>query len=425
MTTIYKIFFITSFFGMACVSGDDKKTGGDAQQHGHELHGQAKKEPEKKYTCPMHPEILSNEPGKCPKCGMNLVESTGNENKEIKDEISLLLKPANEYIRSEVKMIVPQQKEIQLELKGTGKITYDDREKFSVAARIDGWIEKSFVKYRHQPVSKGQKLVEIYSRELETEQENYIFLLKNDAENHSLIEATEKKLKLAGLSSEQIAEIRLSGKTLKTITVYSTASGILDDKTSSKTNAEEMKMQNSVNENLVLKQGDYVKKGETLFTIYNTRKVWAVIRFPGNQAAWIKTGQPAEVFTDTQNPLRIKGNVDFIEPVYENGEKYISVRIYLNNPNGNLKIGMFVNAIAGAGNHNGIFVPASSVVHLGNNKVVFKKDDGLFYAVKVVTGTTSGNSIEIISGISQNDSIAENGQMLTDSESFIKMNSNE
>lgn len=86
---------------------------------------------------------------------------------------------------------------------------------------------------------------------------------------------------------------------------------------------------------------------------------------------------------------------------------------------------MFVNAIAGAGNHNGIFVPASSVVHLGNNKVVFKKDDGLFYAVKVVTGTTSGNSIEIISGISQNDSIAENGQMLTDSESFIKMNSNE
>ena len=25
-----------------------------------------------KYTCPMHPEVAMNKPGKCPKCGMNL-----------------------------------------------------------------------------------------------------------------------------------------------------------------------------------------------------------------------------------------------------------------------------------------------------------------------------------------------------------------
>jgi hypothetical protein len=28
------------------------------------------------YTCTMHPEVLSNKPGKCPKCGMTLVKKT-------------------------------------------------------------------------------------------------------------------------------------------------------------------------------------------------------------------------------------------------------------------------------------------------------------------------------------------------------------
>jgi len=36
-----------------------------------------KKVPEKEvYTCPMHPEIAMDKPGKCPKCGMNLVKKT-------------------------------------------------------------------------------------------------------------------------------------------------------------------------------------------------------------------------------------------------------------------------------------------------------------------------------------------------------------
>lgn len=27
----------------------------------------------KTYTCPMHPEVVSDKPGNCPKCGMKLV----------------------------------------------------------------------------------------------------------------------------------------------------------------------------------------------------------------------------------------------------------------------------------------------------------------------------------------------------------------
>jgi len=40
------------------------------------------------YTCPMHPEVQSEEPGKCPKCGMFLVEKTDHDSSDHKHQAS-------------------------------------------------------------------------------------------------------------------------------------------------------------------------------------------------------------------------------------------------------------------------------------------------------------------------------------------------
>ncbi|MDB5119368.1 MAG: hypothetical protein JWN56_586 [Sphingobacteriales bacterium] len=39
------------------------------------------------YTCTMHPEVTSNKPGKCPKCGMDLVK---NETSQLPDSAAVL-----------------------------------------------------------------------------------------------------------------------------------------------------------------------------------------------------------------------------------------------------------------------------------------------------------------------------------------------
>ncbi|HSZ73015.1 MAG TPA: heavy metal-binding domain-containing protein [Cytophagaceae bacterium] len=38
------------------------------------------------YSCPMHPEVVTNAPGKCPKCGMDLVKKEPTEKMEMKPD---------------------------------------------------------------------------------------------------------------------------------------------------------------------------------------------------------------------------------------------------------------------------------------------------------------------------------------------------
>ena len=51
-------------------SNSNKKTTESTQMNEHE---------KIQYTCSMHPEVVKDEPGKCPKCGMELIEKKDHE----------------------------------------------------------------------------------------------------------------------------------------------------------------------------------------------------------------------------------------------------------------------------------------------------------------------------------------------------------
>ena len=151
------------------------------------------------YTCPMHPETIRNKPGKCPICGMELVKKE-TAVKVSGVELESLLKPTNEFVVSSIPVTTIQKREEKIEVAALGNIAYDTRQVGSISSRVSGRIEKLYVRYRYQRVSKGQHILDIYSPEFLTAQQNLLFLLKNDAVNNTIIQASREKLLLLGMS---------------------------------------------------------------------------------------------------------------------------------------------------------------------------------------------------------------------------------
>lgn len=386
----------------------------------HEAHKYEAKENKKEFTCPMHPDIIKDKPGQCPICGMDLVEKNSNGKTEPHNEMDLLLKPTNEYVVGNIKTIAPKNMELPLEIEASGIITYDTREINSVSARVNGWIEKLYIKYQYQPVIKGQKLMDIYSKELVTEQENYVFLLNNDTDNASLIKSTEKRLLLLGLTESQVEEIKKTKKSFQTITIYSPYNGHLHELSGVDPSSDKgMSMNDKSQTSLSTKEGMAVTKGQTIFNIYGTNRVWAEVNIYNESIKYLKNGMRVLLTINGDIDNKIDAVIDFIEPKSKNNNTTV-IRIYLNNLNQKLKIGTLLRARINVEKINGLFIPSFSVTHLGNSEIIFIKEGNIFKSRNVTIGTISGDYVEVISGINAGDSIAENAQMLMDSEGFIK-----
>jgi len=371
----------------------------------------------KKYTCPMHPEIIRDKPGQCPICGMDLVEIKETGEKVSDKQLELLLKPTNEYVLSKIKTIRLSHQEMPLEFELTGRITYDTRLINTVASRVSGRIEKLHVKYRYQPVKKGEKLMDIYSKDLLTEQENLLYLLKNDSENQDLIAAATKKLKLMGLSEEQLAHLKKTGKSSAVITIYSPYSGHIHELVT-QTETSGMNGNESMQQELLVREGMYVEKVQAVFNIYNTEKVWCILNFYPGDENFMKKGDKVRLKIDGVTE-EITATLDLIEPMLRPGQKTSSARVYLDNTDGLIKIGSNATGYVERKAQGGNFIPETAVLHLGANQVAFVKSGDAFISRRIETGSRYGGWTQVLAGLDSTDVIAENAQLLMDSETFV------
>ena len=408
---------------------------------GHD-HSAMPHDPSAVYTCPMHPEIVRDEPGSCPICGMNLVKKEniapdslglGNHPAPTAD-LDFLLKPTYAYVLSSIRTVRPARKTLTDSIEAPGYLAYDARKVQSISARFGGRIERLYVKYPFQPLKKGQRILDLYSPEIATAQQDLIFLLENDAANTVLIENARSRLSLLGLTSAQVAEVEKTRKASLSLPLFSPYDGLVFEKNMPAPAAvagEGMGAEASPDRpptasassggELSLREGMYVQKGQRLFSVQDISTVWAVLEcYPADVPA-VKVGQAVSIRIEPFDQA-FTGRIDYIEPQFGSGGKNLRARVYLGNPGGLLKPGALLKATVQGTGHSGLWIPRTAALDLGRQKLVFLKKEGGFKTQQIQAGATSGHWLELRSGLSETDEIAADAQFLMDSEAFIKSN---
>lgn len=370
--------------------------GGKSKQETKNNHNHSAQE-EQIWTCSMHPQIRQPEPGDCPICGMDLIplEANSNSNPLVFEMTDDAIKIAN------IQTTVIGSGSVNSKgIKLSGKIKADETKSASIVSHISGRIEKLFISYTGENVSRGQKIASIYSPELITAQKELLEAYKIKEENPKLYEATVNKLKFWKVTEQQIQSIVSSKKMIESFDIYSDFSGIVINKKVS--------------------VGDYLKGGEILFDIQNLNQLWAVFDVYENELGSIKNGANISYTTPSIPNKTFSSTINFIDPIINPSTRTATIRASIQNQNNRLKPEMFLEGIINNNKNETslVLVPKSAVLWTGERSVVYVKLPDLktpsFEFREVALGESSGENYSVLSGLKNGDEVVTNGAFVID-----------
>ena len=397
------------------------------------------------YTCPMHPQVTGDKPGKCPICGMDLVLKETNNELVTDSSIAMLEKPVNAQVIATIPAIVPETGARIYSSEANGVVTYDTRRQTSISSRVGGRIERLQIKYNYQPVKKGQLIMEIYSPDLAAAQRELLYVAGNSP---AMLSAAKQRLELLGMQPAQVEQVLRSGNILYRVPVYSNRNGYILEKTAAAITAPSPMaspapaasdgmggMGGAASPNapagpapavpvaspVMIREGQYVSAGQSLFTIYEASGLVAEFAFTPQLAAGIKKGQRLLFYPVNGNKAMQTGTIGLVEPVFRNGQNFTLARVYLDD-NG-FQAGQLLTANIPVMYTDGWWLPKKAVWRLGGNAIIFRQGNGVYRPVEITTGMETKDMIQVTTNIAD-WKVASNAAYLVDSESFIKPDKN-
>lgn len=293
--------------------------------------GAADTEPGTIYTCPMHPQIRQPSPGRCPICGMELVPASSGA--ADLDEFSVKIEPTQRRLAN-IQTAKAEVGPLEATLQTVGAIAIDESRQATIAAYIDGRLERLFADYTGVDIAKGDHLAVIYSPQLYAAQVEYVEARRGLGASgglaavrqaqESLAANTRQRLREYGMTDEQITELERTGTAQTRLTIYAPQGG-------------------TVVEKLAL-EGNYVKSGDPIYRIAELSTVWLMLKLFPEDAIRIRFGQRVEAIVQSLPGETLVGRVAFIDPTVDPKTRTVGVRVELFNEDGRLRPGDYAEA---------------------------------------------------------------------------------
>ena len=363
---------------------------------------------------------------------------------EVDAKLKALIAPSNEQVVAKATVIKASYETKIFTAEVQGIVNYDTRSETSVASRVGGRLEKLYIKYNYQPVKKGQLLFEIYAPDLAAAQQELIYLSQSAGDERLLAQARQRLI-LLGMSHQTIQQVLQSKKVNYRIPVYSPADGYILEKALANNNANAMSAPTNETGNdgmsgmsggggsatasaaptpqvenspIMLREGQYVNAGQSIFTIYKADQLLAEFALKPSLGTLVKNGSKLAFYktADKEGSFQTS-TIGLIQPIIKAGENFTVARVYLNK--GNFKAGEILTAKIPVLVPQSYWLPESAVVNMGAQSIAFKKDNGVFVTMNLKTGLRMNGMVQVREDIS-NVEFAKNAAYLVDSESFIR-----
>jgi RND family efflux transporter MFP subunit len=382
------------------------------------------------WYCPMHPTYVSDRPGACPICNMDLVKkeepaAPGHEHGEASPDAPgspgsaegpshAAIEIEGEGLRLAGVRTEPARRErVARTIRTVGTVVPDERRLHRAQTRITGWIEKLHVNFSGQSVRRGQPMLSIYSPELLASQQEYLiarasarrFLSSTLPEvrrgGEDLVAAARRRLELFDVPESLIADLERTGEARRSVDLFAPASGYV------------------VSTEVVA--GRQVEPGMELFTVADLSRVWVEGEFYESEARLLALGQEATLRLAYDPGRSFAARVDYVYPALDPATRTLRVRYDLANPDLALKPGMFVDVEQRLEVGEGVVVSDLAVLDSGRQQIVFvERAPGRFEPRRVsVLWRGEGRALLAPGAVAEGESVAVKANFLLDSESRL------
>lgn len=286
------------------------------------------------------------------------------------------------------------------DITAVGRIEPDERRIATVQTRVPGFVERLLVKAEGDPVTKGQKIAEMYSPELLAAQQEYLALLEMDQiDATTLQQAARKRLRLLGMPDIEINGITRNNLSAQRFGIYAPISGVVTD--------------------LGVREGGELMSGNSLMQITDLSRVWLIAEVPERDAGMIELGTEAKIELQSRFGDITMGKVSYLYPTLDEATRTLSVRVELPNPKSKFRPGMYAKVVLSQASQQGLSVPTESIIATGQRTVVIVKNEQGFRPAEVVTGLANEGKTQILEGLSEGETVVSSGQFLIDSEASL------